>query len=292
MYERVTSNVSAPRGPAASTPPARSYLYVPGDRPDRLEKALDRAGDAVIADLEDAVPAARKDVALAAVVDWLGGLPADRPQVWVRVGTGPRAADELAAVAAGGGLTGVILAKADLACVDAAASTLPADVAIGALVETASALLELPALARHPRVRQLGVGEADLAAELGIAPDEASVLGPVRAQLVIASAAAGISAPTGPVFLDVRDLEGLRASTVALRRAGFGARSAIHPDQVPVIEDVFTPTADEVARARGVVAAWDAAGTGVAVDERGRMVDEAVVRLARRTAAIADRLGL
>jgi citrate lyase subunit beta/citryl-CoA lyase len=118
------------------------------------------------------------------------------------------------------------------------------------------------------------------------------VLGPVRAQVVIASAAAGISGPTGPVFLDVRDLDRLRSSTVALRRAGFGARSAIHPDQVAVIEDVFTPTAEEVARARGVVAAWDAAGGGVAVDERGRMVDEAVVRLARRTAETADRLGL
>jgi citrate lyase subunit beta/citryl-CoA lyase len=120
----------------------------------------------------------------------------------------------------------------------------------------------------------------------------AAVLGPVRAQVVIASAAAGISGPTGPVYLDVRDLDGLRSSTTALRRAGFGARSAIHPDQVAVIEDVFTPTDEEVARARDVVSAWDAAGTGVAVDERGRMVDEAVVRLARRTVETADRLGL
>jgi citrate lyase subunit beta/citryl-CoA lyase len=270
----------------------RSYLYVPGDRPDRLEKALLRAGDAVIADLEDAVPAVRKDLALEAVVAWLAQLPAERPEVWVRVGPGPRAGDELAAVAASGQLTGVILAKADLATVEGAAAVLPADVAIGALVETAGALLELPALARHPRVRQLGLGEADLAAELGIAADEPAVLGPVRAQVVIASAAAGISGPTGPVYLDVRDLDGLRSSTTALRRAGFGARSAIHPDQVAVIEDVFTPTEEEVARARSVVSAWDAAGAGVAVDERGRMVDEAVVRLARRTVGTADRLGL
>ena len=270
----------------------RSYLYVPGDRPDRLDKALARAGDAVIADLEDAVALDRKDLALEAVVTWLAALPAERPEVWVRIGPGPRAADELAAVAASGRLTGVILAKADLATVSAAATALPPGMAIGALVETAGALLELPGLARHPRVRQLGLGEADLAAELGIAPDEPAVLGPVRAQVVIASAAAGISAPTGPVFLDVRDLDGLRASTAALKRAGFGARSAIHPDQVAVIEEVLTPTAEEVARARSVVSAWDAAGAGVAVDERGRMVDEAVVRLARRTVETADRLGL
>jgi citrate lyase subunit beta/citryl-CoA lyase len=270
----------------------RSYLYVPGDRPDRLEKALARAGDAVIADLEDAVAAHRKQIALDAVVDWLAQAPADGPEVWVRVGAGPRSPDELAAVGASGRLTGVILAKADLATVQAAAEVLPAAVAIGALVETAPALLELAELARHPRVRQLGLGEADLAAELGIVPDELAVLGPVRAQVVIASAAAGIAAPTGPVFLDVRDLSGLRASTVALKRAGFGARSAIHPDQVAVIEEVFTPTAEEVARARSVVAAWDAPRAGVAVDERGPMVDQAGVRLARRTVATADRLQL
>lgn len=274
---------------------ARSYLYVPGDRPDRLEKALTKAGDAVIADLEDAVAPSRKALALEAVCTWLAALPLDGPEVWVRVGAGSRAAEELAAVADSPRCTGVILAKADLKSVSAASEVLPAHVHVGALVETAGALLELPELARHPRVRQLGIGEADLAAELGIAPDELAVLGPIRAQLVIASAAAGINAPTGPVHLDLRDLEGLRASTLALKRAGFGARSAIHPDQVAVIEDVFTPTSVEADRARDAVEAWDAAvaaGTGVAVDERGKMVDEAVVRLARRVVETADRLGL
>jgi len=276
--------------------PARSYLYVPGDRPDRLEKALARAGDAVIADLEDAVAPSRKEVALETVTSWLAGLGSTpAPEVWVRVGAGPRAAEELAAVGASPALAGVVLAKADLAFVALADEVLPVGVPVAALVETAGALLELAELARRPRVRQLGVGEADLAAELGIAAGEPSVLGHVRAQLVIASAAAGIEAPTAPVFLDVRDLEGLRESTAALRRAGFGARSAIHPDQVPVIEEVLTPSAAEVDRAREQVAAWDAAvaaGTGVALDGAGRMVDEAVVRLARRVVATADRLGL
>lgn len=271
---------------------ARSYLYVPGDRPDRLEKAVARAGDAVIADLEDAVAPSRKEAALAAVLAWLPEVPAG-VEVWVRVGDAPRTADDLAALGAVSRLDGVVVAKATVASVRAARTLLPEGVAVAGLVETAGALLELAELARL--VTQLGVGEADLAAELGIAAGELSVLGPVRAQLVIASAAAGINAPTGPVHLDVRDLADLRASTEALRRAGFGARSAIHPDQVAVIEDVFTPTADEVARARTAVQAWDeavAAGTGVAVDERGRMVDEAVVRLARRVVATADRLSL
>jgi citrate lyase subunit beta/citryl-CoA lyase len=274
---------------------ARSYLYVPGDRPDRLEKAIFKAGDALIADLEDAVAPSRKEIALEAVTAWLAALPGVRPEIWVRIGAGPRAAEELAAVGSSPALTGVVLAKADLVSIAAADAVLPAGVAVAALVETAPALLELAQIAAHPRVRQLGVGEADLAAELGIARDELSVLGPVRAQLVIASAAAGLTAPTAPVYLDIRDPDGLRASTEALKRAGFGARSAIHPDQVAVIEEAFTPTAPEVERARTAVQAWDeavAAGTGVALDAQGRMVDEAVVRLARRVVETADRLGL
>jgi len=273
--------------------PARSYLYVPGDRPDRLAKAADKAGDAVIADLEDAVAASRKDEALATVLRWLPAVPAGI-EVWVRIGAGPRAAKELTAVGSHDRLDGVILAKASVEAVAAAAAILPPRVRIGGLVETAQAVLELAALARHPRVTQLGIGEADLAAELGIARDEMSVLGPLRAQLVVASAAAGIHAPTAPVHLDVRDLTGLRESTEALKRAGFGARSAIHPDQVAVIEEVFTPSPEEVARARDVVEAWDAAvaaGTAVAVDGHGQFVDEAVVRPARRILEIATRLG-
>lgn len=273
---------------------ARSYLYVPGDRPDRLEKALAKAGDAVIADLEDAVAPTRKDLALATVLDWLADL-GPGTQAWVRVGAGPRAVDELSALGECPRLDGVVLAKASLAGADQADRTLPAGMPVAALVETAEALLDLPALARHPRVAHLGSGEADLAAELGIAQGETAVLGPVRAQLVIASAAAGCAAPTGPVHLDLRDLDGLRTSTTALRRAGFGARSAIHPDQVAVIEEVFTPSPAEVTTARETVQAWDASvadGTGVAVDARGRMVDEAVVRLARRVVATADRLGI
>ncbi len=271
---------------------ARSYLYVPGDRPDRLVKALAKAGDAVIADLEDAVAEDRKDLALDAILDWAPGVPADGPEVWVRVNPGPRAVDELAALADVARLTGVVLAKADLAALDRAAAVLPPGMALAALVETAAAVLDLQALAAHPRVRQIGLGEADLAAELGIARDEQAALGPVRALAVIASAAAGKSGPTGPVHLDVRDLEGLRSSTGDLRRRGFAARSAIHPDQVAVIESVFTPSPEEVAQARATVSAWDSSGGGVALDDRGRMIDEAVVRLSRRTVATADRLGL
>ncbi|MCB0951516.1 MAG: hypothetical protein KDB13_02050, partial [Microthrixaceae bacterium] len=109
-----------------------------------------------------------------------------------------------------------------------------------------------------------------------------------RSTVVVASAAAGLDPPTAPVSTDFRDLESLRAETVALRRLGFGARSAIHPSQLGVINDVFTPTAAELERATALVARFEESlvrGEGVCVDTDGTMVDEAVVRSARRILA-------
>ena len=129
------------------------------------------------------------------------------------------------------------------------------------------------------------MGEVDLAADLGIdpSPDERE-LRALRMDVVVASAAWGRQAPIGPVSTDFKDLYGLGHSTEALRRAGFGARQAIHPAQVSVINLAFTPTAREIDRAEALLAGARSAG-GVWVDESGRMVDEAVLRGARRTLA-------
>lgn len=270
--------------------PARSFLYVPGDRYDRLDKALTRAGDAVIVDLEDAVAPANKDLALTTLIEWLQSLPTQRPEIWVRVNPGPRMSVELDALGHQP-LTGVLLAKAELTSVRTAAELAPYSLA--PLVETATGLLDLREIAAVPGVSHVGVGEADLAAELGVQPSaDERELWPLRMQVVVASAAAQIAPPTGPVHTAFKDLDGLRESTLALKRAGFGSRSAIHPDQVPVIEEAMTPTAAEIAAARELVAAWDASGEGVAVDSRGKMIDEAVVRSARQIVATADRLSL
>lgn len=271
---------------------ARSFLYCPADRPDRLHKAVARAGDALIADLEDAVVPDRKDTARATLATWLADLPAERPQIWVRVNSGARCAEDLAAAE---GADGIVLPKADLASVRACDALLDAGVAVVALVESALGLQQLDELAAHPRVSRLALGEADLAADLGVSPRAEQVWWSLRTRAVVASSAAGLPGPTGPVHLDVRDLDGLRSTTLALREAGFSARSAVHPDQVPVIEQALTPTPEEATAARLRVTAWDDAvrhGTGVALDERGRMLDEAVVRSARRVVATADRLGL
>ncbi|MGI5184871.1 HpcH/HpaI aldolase/citrate lyase family protein [Dactylosporangium sp. CA-152071] len=282
----------------------RSYLYVPGDAPAKLDKALDRGADALIVDLEDAVPLAGKARARAIVAAWLADLPAAGPAVWVRVNPGPAGFDDVRAVV-GPRLAGVCLAKAGSAAEVAALGTVLAAVEeerglpVGAvpvvpLLETATAVLDAAQIARAPRVARLQIGEADLRAELGVTlgPDERELLF-VRSQVVLASAAAGIAAPVASVSTDYRDLPALRASTVAFRRLGFVGRACIHPAQIPVVNEVFTPSAVEIAVAADLVERFDAAvssGAGVLVGADGRMVDAAVVRAARRVLDLAGQL--
>lgn len=268
----------------------RSYLYVPGDRVDRMPKALSAGADAVIVDLEDAVAADAKDTARAAVVAFLSELAPGGPAVLVRINATsvPQDLDALEPVL--NRLDALYVPKATVSLLEQVDALLGVRaLPVVALVESAQGLLDAAPLARHRRVRNLAIGEADLTAELGIGPDAGpEVLAPLRMTVIVASAAAGIDPPTGPVSTEVRDLTGYRASTEAVRAMGFGARSAIHPDQVGVINEVFTPTAEELAAARAVVEGHDAAlarGEAVHVDDRGRMVDEAVVRAARRLLA-------
>lgn len=275
---------------------ARSWLYVPGDAPDKLAKALGRGADALIVDLEDAVPPTGKDRAREGVRGWLEALDPGPVQVWVRVNPGPLRAADVRAVATAPALTGLCLAKtetaAELADIDALLTSLDSGAALVPLLESAAAVLAAPAIAAAPRVRRLQVGEADLAAELGVVPgdDERELLW-VRSSVVLASAAARVDPPVGPVSTDFRDLGRLRASTEALRRLGYAARACIHPAQVPVVNAVFTPSPAEVDRARELVARFDAAGGGALVGPDGRMVDEAVVRRSRRLLDLAAAAG-
>ncbi|XVU21175.1 HpcH/HpaI aldolase/citrate lyase family protein [Actinoplanes sp. CA-054009] len=262
----------------------RSALYVPGNRPAMLAGALAKGADVVIVDLEDAVPPGEKAAAREAVAAWLRGQPAGAPVI-VRINPGPAGLADARAVVSPA-LRALCLAKASVPEVAAAAAVLDeagSEAGLIPLLETPQAILEARELAAAPRVVRLQIGEADLAAELGITPgeDDRELLF-VRSAVVLASAAAGIDPPTAAVSTDFRDLERLRRSTEALKRLGFRGRACIHPAQVPVVNDVFTPTADEVAAARDLVDRFERAGGGVCLDARGRMVDLAVVREARR----------
>ncbi|MET8002234.1 HpcH/HpaI aldolase/citrate lyase family protein [Nonomuraea glycinis] len=273
----------------------RSYLYVPADQSDKLAKSRGSAADALILDLEDAVAAGSKETARKQAGEFvvsLGSAPAT-PQTWVRVNA-DTVEQDVAAVAAPG-LRGVVVPKADpevLARADAAltraetAHARPAGAfAVLALIESAVGVARAEDVAAAPRVVRLGLGEADLAGELGLRPGPArEELWPIRSRIVVASAAAGILAPVGPVDTALRDTGLLQETTRTLLRQGFRARTAISPRQLPVINEVFTPDADELAAARDLLdrlAEAERRGSGVALDAAGRLIDAAVARTAR-----------
>jgi citrate lyase subunit beta/citryl-CoA lyase len=281
----------------------RSYLYVPGDRPDVLAKAHRRGADALVVDLEDAVPPAAKAAARSAAATFVAD-PPPGARVFVRVNSD--SLDEDIAAVVGPGLTGIWLPKAEPDLLAAAGRALTAaerraGLTVGALtivplVETARGVLDVRQVAAGPRVLRLGIGEADLAGELGMQrdPDTGDLpdgFAAIRVQVVVASAAAGIAAPVGPVETALRDPARLERTTRLLLRQGFRARSAIHPGQLETINTVFTPSPSEVDAARQVVDAFEraaAGGSGVAVGPNGRFLDRAVVRAA---AEVLSRVG-
>lgn len=276
---------------------ARSYLYVPGDQSAMLSKSLTRGADALIVDLEDAVAPTAKTAARATVARWLTDLPADLDtEVWVRTNPGVQGHDDATAVV-GPGLAGLVVAKTEsvdelealdqvLRSAEQSSGVQPGSTSVVPLLESAAAVLAADRLAAGPRVCRLQLGEADLRADIGITPgeDERELLY-LRSHVVLVSAARGLQPPVGPTSVVVHDPEGLRGTTRALARMGFVGRACIHPAQVAVVNEVFTPTPDEVEQARALVAAFEralAAGEGVLLAAAGRMVDEAVVRQSRR----------
>jgi citrate lyase subunit beta / citryl-CoA lyase len=280
-----------------AAPLLRSFLYVPGDRADRVAKALQSGVDAILIDLEDAVAFSAKEVARQVAVDCLRSRAEEGPAVWVRINSGDIGRLDAAALAAEPArLGGMLLAKCDdLVWLDEIASTLPESVALSPLIESARGIRRLDALCAHPRVTQCHLGEIDLLADLGAQADAGfQLLAHAQAELLYASAAAGILAPIGGVYPDFRDLEGFAADSARLAHLGFAGRPAIHPSQVPVINAAFAPSADQLATATALVASYDealASGYGAVTDEQGRMVDEAVVRRARQLLAGQKREG-
>jgi citrate lyase subunit beta/citryl-CoA lyase len=276
---------------------ARSYLYVPGDQPDKLAKAAGRGADAIIVDLEDAVAFSSKAMARRITSKWLKAQTAARPEIWVRINNHEDLiADDINAVV-GAGLTGLYIPKADGPdvidavgqLVSAAASRqdpVIGSIKLGALIESARGVQAADRIAAHRSLTELAIGEADLGAELGIrASSDGHEWLAIRSRVLVACSAAGIKPPVGPVSVDFRDLNALRASTEGLKRMGFRSRAAIHPAQIAVINEVFTPGADEALAAQSLVADYEQAaveGRGVILDPQGKMVDEATVREARR----------
>ncbi|MCE3552250.1 CoA ester lyase [Pseudonocardia sp. RS11V-5] len=285
VTESTSTSVSGPAAaPRTALGRARSWLYVPAHRTEVVAKALAGAADAVVLDLEDAVPAGAK----AAARESAASVSRGRLPVWVRMnGTGtPWAADDVAALA-GADVDGVRVPKADdPAAVAALADRLGHPLHL--LLENALGLERAFALATcHPLVAGLSLGEADLAADLRV---RGAGLEWARGRVVVAARAAGLPSPVASVWTDLADPEGLAADSVAARDAGFFGRSVIHPAQIDPVHRAFTPDADEVARARELLGSLASAGESARVDPRGRFVDPAVVAGARWVVELAETL--
>jgi citrate lyase subunit beta/citryl-CoA lyase len=261
----------------SGAPLQRSLLFVPGHRADRFDKALAAGASAVIIDLEDAVAPPDKDAARATLQAWL------RPEhaVIVRINSAdtPWFERDLALCGAPG-VAGVMLPKAE------SAETLAKVRAAGArgllpLVESATGIAILDAIARAPGVWRLAFGSIDLQVDLGLKDATEDELLPFRLQLVLASRLAGIAAPVDSVSTETVDMAWVRAEAERALRAGFGGKLCIHPAQLAAVHAGFAPSPGQLSWARRVVEGSDQAG-GQVFSLDGEMVDAPVVALARR----------
>ena len=261
---------------AMRTTIARSYLFVPANRPERFAKACSAGADAVIVDLEDAVPPAEKAAARQALAAWLS--PAH--PVLVRINSADSAwfADDLALCALAG-VAGIVLPKAEqLAHIRAIEAVRP-DIAIFPLIETALGFSHADRIARHRCVQRLMFGAIDFQLDLGIDGDTDALLY-FRSQLVLWSRLAGIAPPVDGVTTAIHDSDRLRTDTLYARGLGFGGKLCIHPGQIDTVNRSFSPSPEEIAWARQVLAAA-AAAQGAAVAVNGKMVDLPVMRKAQ-----------
>ncbi len=285
----------------------RSVLFAPGIDLKKVDKALGLGADVVVLDLEDSVDASRKAEARELVTGVLGR-PRGGNVLWVRVNPTDTAfflADMLAVLEARPSC--VMLPKAEtaegVARVDWLISLLeghyglePGSVGLVPLVESARGVENAEEIASSSaRVKRICFGAVDYTVDMGIdLTKETAELFYARSALAVASRSAGIEGPIDTVFTDVKDSEGLEADCRAARSLGFQGKLVIHPAQVQVANRVFSPTDEELARARKVVAAYQAAlsaGSGVAQLD-GKLIEKPVAMRSQRILEAARSLGL
>lgn len=261
---------------------ASTYLFVPGDRPERFEKAHAVGADVVVIDLEDAVALESKNAARAHIAN---ALRTGERHACIRInGSDTHWFDEDLALLALPGVSAVMLPKAESTdALEAVRTKCAAQVKLIPIVETAQGLARVEALCKAPGVARLAFGSIDFQLDLGIEADDNELLF-ARSQLVLASRVARIAAPIDGVTMAVKDTEQTRADALRARRLGFGAKLCIHPSQVATVKDVFTPDAESIAWARGVVQAA-AATTSGALTYMGKLIDKPVIDKARRLLA-------
>jgi len=262
----------------------RSYLFVPGDRPERFEKALATAADAVVVDLEDAVAPQAKASARDAVAALLASRR-DRDRIVVRINDESTPwFDADLALLRDGEVPAVMLPKAErTATIERLRSICPAMVVLP-LIETARGVLAADALAAGDGVQRLVFGTIDYALDMDLQGPLATTLGldAAAARLALVSRAAGLLPPVAGVTVSIDDEAQLRADMARAQAMGFAAKLCIHPKQIAPLHALLAPSADELTWAERVLAAAEGA-SGAAVQLDGRMIDKPVIERARRT---------
>lgn len=274
----------------------RSLLFLPANRLDRLQKALDSGADRICLDLEDAVAPGEKEEARAGMRARLAEAPLP-PRVILRINS-PRTPDGIRDLDMLLDLPSrplsVMLPKVEspheMRWMDQLLSPGHRELRLQLLVESPAGIEALPAIAAStPRLEAILLGAVDLAAETGSDMGWDALLY-ARSRLVQATAGAGI-ASWDAVRIDVEDEEALREESRRARALGLTGKAAIHPRQVPVIHEAFTPSGAEVERARRVVEAWEARGGGGVALLEGRLLERPVMLQALRTLAAAGERG-
>lgn len=282
----------------------RTMLFTPANDLKKAGKAMMSDADAAVLDLEDAVALSEKINARAALKEALA-LPC-KGDVFVRVNSAQTEfilGDLLAAVTEG--VKGIVLAKSESAeevrrvdwlmeKIERDRGLPPGGLELIPFIESAHAVMNAFAIASAcPRVSRLFFGGVDYVLDIGTSFSKGgSEIFYARSQLVTASRAAGIEAPIDTVYPDFKDIEGLVADARAVRQMGFQGKLAIHPAQVGPLNEVFTPTADEISWAKKVVAVFDeseAKGQAV-LQVDGKMIEYPIANRARRILALAEQL--
>lgn len=291
----------------------RTFLFAPGNHARRVEKALTLGADAVILDLEDAVAIAEKVATRTTVVSALSAPRRCRGYIRVNaIGTQWCMGDLMAVVRPG--VDGIVLPKvesaADLRAIDWLITNLERErglpvggIDLMPIIETAAGfsrldrILAARSLKDYPgpwRVRRISFGAGDFTNDVGMTwtPGEQE-LGELRIRMIVASRSAGLEPPIDTVWIHLQEADALRESVLRSLRMGFQGRLCIHPDQVSVVNAIFTPSPEEAARAQRIVDAFGAAETGglAAIQVDGVFVDYPIVYRAQRVLATLAAIG-
>ncbi len=281
----------------------RTFLFAPGNHVRKVEKVFGAGADAVILDLEDAVAAAEKVATRSVVRAALAEKGGARAYVRVNALDTDLTFDDIDTVVCAN-LDGIVLPKvetvADLARVDWLIANLerraqrqPGSIDLMPIIETARGAANVRVIAQSGlrRVKRLSFGAGDYTRDLGIewSRQELELL-PVRSEIVLASRLGGLEPPIDSVYIHIRDDQGFAASVTTVRDLGFQGKLCIHPGQVPIAHEVLTPTAEQVAWARRIVEAFQAAEAqgSASIQVDGYFVDYPIVIKARRTVALYE----